>query len=124
MKTNLLLLLLLSGPFLSAQIFTEIPDTPFLDIAGGEMAFADVDGDNDMDVLFTGRINTIYYAILYTNDGAGNFSEVPDTPFEGVAGSSLAFEDIDGDNDADVLIVGFGDSGYSAKLYKNDGTGN
>ena len=47
-----------------------------------------------------------------------------DAPFEAVRASSIAFADVDGDNDQDALIIGANKSGSRiAKLYTNDGTG-
>jgi hypothetical protein len=113
----------------SAQNFSEVIGTPFAGVIYSSMAFADIDGDNDQDVLITGLNldsgapgNRI--AKLYTNDGAGNFTEVMNTPFDGVQEGSIAFADVDGDNDQDVLITGWSDSGYISKLYINDGSGN
>jgi gliding motility-associated-like protein len=113
----------------SAQNFAEVTGTPFTGVAQSSIAFADVDGDNDQDILITGldfdgQPPGVRIAKLYTNDGAGNFTEVLDTPFEGVEEGSIAFADVDGDNDQDVLITGRSDAGYSAKLYTNDGSGN
>jgi hypothetical protein len=95
-------------------------------VTQGSIAFADIDGDNDQDVLITGRSNTLQkISKLYTNDGNGNFSLVVGTPFEGVYESSIAFADIDGDNDQDVLIAGENDLNQQiTKLYRNDGSGN
>ena len=105
--------------------FTEINSNQFEDIAAFSIAFADIDGDNDLDVLITGlNSSNDHLTKLYTNDGSGSFTEVFDTPFEGVIVSSIAFADVDGDNDIDVLITGLTDSFFSiAKLYANDGTG-
>ena len=60
---------------------------------------------------------------MYTNDGAGNFTELIGTPFTGVTSSSIAFADVDGDNDEDVLITGSNTlySGKTSKLFINDG---
>jgi len=106
--------------------FTEVGGTPFQSVAWSSIAFADIDNDNEQDVLITGQ----YYqgiANLYTNDGNGFFSEVLDTTFVGVFFSSIAFADIDNDNDQDVLITGrSGDLGSgqpNAILYSNDGNG-
>jgi hypothetical protein len=42
--------------------------------------------------------------------------------FEGVYNNSIAFSDIDGDGDQDVLITGYGSSYQRiSKLYTNDG---
>ncbi len=110
--------------------FTEVTGTPFAGVQESSISFADVDGDNDQDVLITG-LNLVEPGMpgdriskLYMNDGAGNFTEVLGTPFDGVELGSIAFADVDGDNDQDVLITGRNDAGYSSKLYTNDGSGN
>ncbi|MEM7374581.1 MAG: T9SS type A sorting domain-containing protein [Bacteroidota bacterium] len=54
--------------------------------------------------------------------GGGTFTEMTGTPFEGVEASSIAFADVDGDNDQDVLITGQNSSfARISKLYTNDG---
>jgi predicted nucleotidyltransferase len=106
--------------------FTEIMNTPIEDVQFGSIAFADVDGDSDQDLLVTGFNSLgVRIAKLYDNDGVGNFAEIMDTPFEGVAFSSIEFSDVDNDFDQDVLIMG-SDSSFDkiAKLYTNDGMGN
>lgn len=101
--------------------FREVLDTPFEPVAFGSVAFSDVDGDGDYDLLITGLNRSVRIAKLYTNDG-GSFTEAADTPFEGVYESSVAFADVDGDGDNDVLITGRGSSSERiAKLYTNDG---
>ncbi|MCD4732591.1 MAG: VCBS repeat-containing protein, partial [Bacteroidales bacterium] len=77
-------------------------------VDASSIAFADIDNDNDQDVLITGSSNAGIIAKLYTNDGNGNFVEVTETPFVGVSNGSIAFADIDNDNDQDVLITGSG----------------
>jgi len=103
--------------------YSLVSGTPFDGVYLGSIAFADVDGDNDQDVLITGYNNTEYIAKLYTNDGNGGYSLVSGTPFDGVNNSSIAFADVDGDNDQDVLITGYSNSGQIANLYTNDGNG-
>ncbi|MEM9859424.1 MAG: FG-GAP-like repeat-containing protein, partial [Bacteroidota bacterium] len=103
--------------------FTEAVGPPFVGVSFSSIAFADVDGDNDQDILITGSNGSAFIAKLYTNDGLGTFNEVLGTPFEGVSLSSIAFADVDGDNDQDVLITGANSSGYISKLYTNDGLG-
>ena len=107
--------------------FTAMPDTSFPDVSGfTDIAFADIDSDGDEDLIITGFIidEFLFTTVLYTNDGAGNFTEVLGTPFDGVDFGSLAFADIDGDDDQDLLITGFNSSIEEiAKLYTNDGTG-
>jgi len=91
------------------------------------MAFSDVDGDNDNDLLITGMDNSDNQkiAILYINDGSGSFSMDTNNEFEGVMASSVAFSDVDNDGDNDLLITGWTNSFQnSTKLYSNDGAGN
>ncbi len=104
--------------------FSEKADSPFLGVSSGDVAFADVDGDLDQDVLITGWNGSHPTTTLYANDGSGNFSVVSDTPFAEVYLSAVAFADVDGDQDQDVLITGDQDHGLSAILYINDGQGN
>ena len=121
MKPIFTFFLLFFTQFLFAQTFTEVMGTPFEKVASGSIAFADVDGDTDQDLLITGRtITNERIAKLYSNDGAGNFTEVTGTPFEGIEEGSASFADIDGDGDQDLLIAG----SISTKLYANDGAGN
>ncbi len=104
--------------------------TPFVGVTYGAIAFADVDGDNDQDVLITGDqvlgSPAGLTSKLYTNDGTGTFAEMMGTPFTGVMADAVAFADVDGDNDQDVLITG-GFGGLVLPftgLYANDGSGN
>jgi len=103
-------------------VYTLVSGTPFDDVAGGSIAFADVDADGDQDVLITGIIAIEGIAKLYTNDGSGGYTLVTGTPFDGVFYSFVAFSDVDGDGDQDVLITGSGGSGVIAKLYRNIST--
>ena len=104
--------------------FSLVSGTAFEPNDNGSIAVADIDGDNDMDVLITGAGASQNIAKLYTNDGAGVFTEVAGTPFDGVSNSSIAFADVDGDGDQDVLITGNNNTSQKiAKLYTNDGSG-
>jgi len=127
MKHILLIMLTFFGQLLIAQTFTEVtPTIPFDGVWGGDIEFADVDGDGDQDFLLTG-VNASFLGIakLYINDGVGNFTLKTGTSFEGAFGGHIDFADVDGDGDEDVLISG-GDNflGRMAKLYTNDGVGN
>ena len=107
--------------------FTESTGNTFAGIGNSSTAFADIDNDNDLDVLIAGYSDS--YALitkLYTNDGTGIFNELPATALNGVSVSgSIAFADIDGDADEDLLIAGL-DESYEkiTKLLTNDGSGN
>ena len=105
--------------------FFEKSSSIFDDVEYSSVAYADIDGDNDQDILITGN-NSLNQRIakLYSNDGLGNYTLVTGTPFVGVRDGDVAFADIDGDNDQDVLITGLSATGISSKLYVNDGIGN
>jgi len=106
--------------------FEELANTPFWGVSYSSVAFSDIDGDEDEDVLITGQdVSGSSIAKLYQNNGQGNFEELANTPFGGVSNSSVAFSDMDGDGDEDVLITGQDTSGMGiAKLYQNNGQGN
>ncbi|MFD1553815.1 hypothetical protein DNU06_09495 [Putridiphycobacter roseus] len=106
-------------------VYTLVSGTPFDGVFSGDIAFADIDNDNDQDVLITGYNSTNQkIAKLYTNNGTGIFTLVSGTPFEGAYRSAIEFSDIDNDNDQDVLITGYGASNQRiAQLYSNNGSG-
>ncbi|WMN06954.1 FG-GAP-like repeat-containing protein [Marivirga arenosa] len=107
-------------------VFTEITEAPFDGVEESAVAFADVDGDLDQDVLIAGlNANEERITKLYINDGNAGFSEQIDTPFEGVMIAEIAFEDVDEDSDQDVLITGLNSADLPVSiLYINDGEGN
>lgn len=104
------------------------PDTtqPFEPSIGGNIEFADIDNDGDLDLFMTGRDNNnLIFSKLYQNDGTGGFSEVTSTPFLSEGGSASAFFDMDNDNDLDLILAGQGNSNQrKTTLYENDGSGN
>ncbi|MEL0456680.1 T9SS type A sorting domain-containing protein [Flavobacteriaceae bacterium SZ-1-7] len=106
--------------------FTLVSETPFEGVERGAVSFSDIDGDNDEDLLLTGFNGSDPISKLYENNGSGVFSEALGATIEGVYYSSVAFEDVDNDNDPDLLINGFNiDTDREiSKLYSNDGLGN
>ena len=115
--------------------FIEMLGTPFIGVKNSSIAFSDIDNDGDEDLLITGDtlfngVNGYGLAVLYKNDGLGNFTEVIGTPFIGVRNGSVAFSDIDNDGDEDLLITGdtlysISSNGYARSVfYTNDGLGN
>lgn len=98
--------------------YTEVEETPFAKVSKSSVAFADVDGDGDQDVFIAGATGVLSESNLYLNDGSGTFTEIRDSDFNAAKESAVAFADVDGDNDQDVLV-----SGGATSLYTNDGTG-
>lgn len=106
--------------------FTVSNSITFAKVHSGNIAFADIDGDNDLDLFYTGKLYSNRYAYLYTNDGNGNYSQATGTSFTGVTNPSIAFEDTDGDNDLDLIYTGLPDGSnpsFITKYYTNDGSG-
>lgn len=132
--TYLLVAFSFSTILLTAQnIQMELLDPqPFLQGSDtGDMEFADLDGDGDMDLISTGSGNmsdgTAHGALttLYFNDGAGNFTAVNNHGIENIRVSKIALADIDADDDLDLMISGASNGGIPlTKLYSNDGVGN
>ncbi len=105
--------------------YTLVANTPFVGVKEGAIAFADVDNDNDQDVLITGSTGSIPIAKLYKNNGNGIYTLSLGTPFVGVDNySNVLFADFDNDNDQDVIISGRNSSNQrTTSLYSNNGTG-
>lgn len=108
--------------------FTDVTSTnlPASLATGGhyEAAYADLDGDDDYDIVLTGRSMT-YPArnAILINDGAGVFTDETAVrfPFDWLS-SSIALGDIDADGDVDIFYGKNGTS-YSYLLLLNDGYG-
>jgi len=80
------------------------------------VALGDVDGDDDLDIVFANRDQNR----LYLNDGGGAFTDATSTslPAGGVIGD-VALGDLDGDGDLDLVFVDWGRN----RLYLNNGAG-
>jgi hypothetical protein len=108
--------------------FTKLASSTFLAFKEGDVDFADVDGDGDLDLLATGDDGSdpVESTKLFINDGTGGFTEdaTASALFTDLKDSDADFADVDGDGDQDLLINGrFGNSDRVAELYLNDGTG-
>ncbi|MCB0795762.1 MAG: VCBS repeat-containing protein [Flavobacteriales bacterium] len=104
--------------------FSAVANIPFEPVMHGYIGFADVDGDNDLDVLIEGQADSGRITRLYLNDGGGTFGEVLGTPFVDVYQGAFDLKDVDGDLDLDVLITANSSNGNTVILYANDGNGN
>ncbi|WP_298893212.1 T9SS type A sorting domain-containing protein [uncultured Psychroserpens sp.] len=99
--------------------FSESTFTTFVGLDNSSVDFEDIDGDTDLDLIINGRMaDNNPTTILFTNDGNGNFTEVTGTTFN-IGSGIVNFEDIDGDLDQDILLVG----DAIVQIYQNDGNG-
>lgn len=107
-------------------VFSLLANPTLFNLSNGALALEDVDGDGDLDLMITGDGQNSQISRLYFNDGNGNFTLQTASPFMAVRHSDVAFADVDGDGDPDLIISGakqFGSYPFTA-LYLNDGAGN
>ena len=79
-------------------------------LCASDAAFADVDGDDDLDLVLTGSTTTAApytpAAFLFLNDG-GTFRDASDRlNVPALVGARLAFTDADRDGDPDLIVSG------------------
>ena len=89
---------------------------------GGEVRWADIDNDGDLDFIITGLGTSSYMAKIYENtDGAGTFTEKQSLGSYNYG--KVRWADSDGDGDLDLMIGGYNSPNAVICLYVNDGTG-
>lgn len=131
----LLLVVVFAVARLSAQLAFEAVNTlPVLPTYFNGVAFGDLDGDGDNDVIITGEYvsqfggdtTTVFdIAEMYLNDGTGTFTLVEGTPFPPSSDGDIELADVDNDGDLDVFLTGIVNyETYVSKLYLNDGSAN
>lgn len=108
--------------------YEEIITSPFIPIRSGDIHFSDVDNDMDLDVIITGLdASAISVNKLYTNDGAGNYTEASEFLFSyrirTSQGGRIAMADFNGDTYEDLIISAEALSGADFRFYMNDGSG-
>jgi hypothetical protein len=106
--------------------FTQLSNPLLPQFQGSGAAIADVDGDEDLDILISAEDgNSQFVADIYLNDGNANFTPSGNTAFTPVKFASVAFIDVENDGDADIIISGVQSNNFSlTALYLNDGAGN
>ena len=104
--------------------FTKVTPSPFNDVAVGSFSWGDYDNDGDVDLLIQGANNSASPVTkLYQNKGSDDFTEVNAGIIQ-VYDGSVRWADYNNDGYLDMLVNGFDDNEYVAKIYKNnqDGT--
>lgn len=93
----------------------------FEGVYNSSIASADIDGDDDLDVVVKGMANDGYVTTLYVNDGIGNLAVSTAVVFDRSVRGDVAFTDVDNDNDPDLMVSGR--TNNSSGIYINDGSG-
>lgn len=103
--------------------FTRKTNTSFVGLDLAHADFADLDGDGDLDLFYTGRDwRPMHYALLYLNDGNGNFTQKESHGLPICSEGDFEFGDIDNDQDLDIIITGYRNSNPFVELYRNVGS--
>lgn len=96
----------------------------------GEINFVDFDGDNDLDIAYTGYSSTdaSYFTKFYENDGTGVFTELTGINVPGMNFGRMKWADYDNDGDLDFLLSGWdssegGSDTFYTKIFDNNGDG-
>ncbi|MBV1924802.1 MAG: VCBS repeat-containing protein, partial [Flavobacteriaceae bacterium] len=80
--------------------FTQLSNPLLPQFQGSGAAIADVDGDEDLDILISAEDgNSQFVADIYLNDGNANFTPSGNTAFTPVKFASVAFIDVENDGD-------------------------
>lgn len=91
-------------------------------LSSGGLSFGDIDNDNDLDLIVTGRNTSMARRTeLYLNDGSGVFTVQSQVQFESVAGSKVELGDLNNDGLLDVVLIGFTGSEAETNVYLNAG---
>ncbi|MBU1075679.1 MAG: VCBS repeat-containing protein [Spirochaetes bacterium] len=90
-------------------------------VTWSSIAFGDYDNDSDLDIALTGYDYSYRYFQIYRNDsGVFNLAQEPMGVNQGVYWSSIAFGDIDNDDDLDIAVAGSSGGNYRFIIYHND----
>ncbi len=113
--------------FASAQqrnIQFEETNIPLLQVMASATDWGDFNGDGNLDLVVTGRINPDKKdMIIYQNEGGGSFSEVG-ADLIGISEGDVEWGDFDGDGDLDLAAVGWNSTeDPTATIYENEGGG-
>lgn len=100
--------------------FVEITSTALPSIDNSRGSLADVDGDGDYDLAFTGGTSS-GSGRIYLNNGSGSFSTGQSV--DGILTGESLWGDLDENGRVDLLVLGNSGSGNIASYYRNSASG-
>ena len=100
--------------------FTNVYNGQLAGVYEGEAKWGDFDNDGKLDIALTGQTNSGRRTFLYRNTGTG-FSQVFSNQIVGLSDADLEWGDVDNDNDLDLVVMGYSNSGPVTRIYRNNG---
>ncbi len=91
-------------------------------LAFGFSAWGDYDGDGDLDLYYTGQLNSNNTGGLYQNN-QGNFTLVANSGLPLRSLGAAVWGDLDNDQDLDIIITGYNGTIAVTGVYLNNGNG-
>ena len=88
-----------------------------------DLSFADIDNDNDLDFLLSGKdsLNAPFTSIYTFSSGKYTWDSLRSASLEQVSEAKSAWGDFDNDGDVDLALVGRAAVDLFGALYRNDG---
>jgi VCBS repeat protein/type IX secretion system substrate protein/PKD domain-containing protein len=102
---------------ISIPILNENKNISLPKLSDGESVWADIDNDDDLDIIITGS----YTTEIFRNDST-SFTDL-NADLKGLAQSSVDCSDYNNDGFIDILLCGIEYSNRYTKIYKNNGDG-
>lgn len=102
--------------------FTETP-TIFTNASSTVAILKDLDNDGDLDLFLSGNSNVgAIFTNIYSNNGAGVFTQVTNPALPKFVGGGAAIDDVDNDGDQDIIISSLtSTNAFVADVYLNNG---
>lgn len=121
LKLQLILFILSGFTILSQAQSFELTTDNFLQLHAGIIKWADLDNDNDLDIIYSGFTDGAneYFTKVYENSNGSFISRVTNLP--NIRNGSFVLGDFDGDDDLDILLSGLSSAGNISVLYENNG---
>lgn len=84
----------------------DISPESFIAVSNGDLAWGDMDGDNDLDLLVSGTDGDVFWTKIYENNPGRTPRFEACTDLEGVLAGAAAWGDLDNDGDLDLVLSG------------------